>query len=148
MANIKSQIKRNRQNEKRQLRNKAIRSELKTRSKNALLAADSGDADQAAEALRLAQQRIDTAVAKGVLHKNTARRKSASPAKSTPPSRRQAAGHLRAFGVLEGWSTHAAPTGRGRLAAPSSPLSGAAVHGLSCRRRRRLTSDTTCSRPR
>ena len=72
MANIKSQIKRNRQNEKRQLRNKAIRSELKTRSKNALLAAESGDADQAAEALRLAQQRIDTAVAKGVLHKNTA----------------------------------------------------------------------------
>ncbi len=75
MANIKSQIKRNRQNEKRQVRNKSIRSELKTRSKNALQIAASGDADQAAEALRLAQQRIDTAVAKGVLHKNTAARR-------------------------------------------------------------------------
>jgi small subunit ribosomal protein S20 len=75
MANIKSQIKRNRQNEKRQMRNKAIRSELKTRSKNALLAAESGDSEQAAEALRLALQRIDTAVAKGVLHKNTAARR-------------------------------------------------------------------------
>ena len=92
MANIKSQIKRNRQNEKRQLRNKAIRSELKTRSKN-VLAADSGDADQAAEALRLAQQRIDTAVAKGVLHKNTAaRRKSALPPGAVLPEvRRQTA---------------------------------------------------------
>jgi small subunit ribosomal protein S20 len=75
MANIKSQIKRNRQNEKRQMRNKAVRSELKTRSKNALLVAASGDSEQAAEALRLAQQRIDTAVAKGVLHKNTAARR-------------------------------------------------------------------------
>jgi small subunit ribosomal protein S20 len=75
MANIKSQIKRNRQNEKRQMRNKAIRSELKTRSKNAILAAESGDSEQATEALRLAQQRIDTALAKGVLHKNTAARR-------------------------------------------------------------------------
>ena len=75
MANIKSQIKRNRQNEKRQVRNKSIRSELKTRQKNALQAAASGDAEQATEALRLAQRKIDTAVAKGVLHKYTAARR-------------------------------------------------------------------------
>ena len=77
MANIKSQIKRNRQNEKRNQRNKAIRSELKTRAKAALAAAESGNAGAAEEALRLAQRRIDTAVSKGVLHKNTAARRKA-----------------------------------------------------------------------
>jgi small subunit ribosomal protein S20 len=77
MANIKSQMKRNRQNEKRNQRNKAVRSELKTRTKAALAAAESGDAGAAQEELRLAQQRIDTAVSKGVLHKNTAARRKA-----------------------------------------------------------------------
>ena len=77
MANIKSQIKRNRQNEKRQEHNKAIRSELKTRTKATLAAAESGDAGAAEEALQLAQKRIDTAVSKGVLHKNTAARRKA-----------------------------------------------------------------------
>ena len=75
MANIKSQIKRNRQNETRHERNKSVRSELKTRAKNALEAAESGDAAAAEAALRLAQQRIDTAVTKGVLAKNTASRR-------------------------------------------------------------------------
>ena len=74
MANIKSQIKRNKQNETARQRNQAIRSEIKTRSKSALAAAESGDAKAAAEALRLAQQRIDTATSKGVLHKKTAAR--------------------------------------------------------------------------
>jgi small subunit ribosomal protein S20 len=77
MANIKSQMKRNRQNVKRNLRNKAVRSELKTRSKAALAAAEAGDAAAAEEALRLAQKRIDSAVSKGVLHKNTAARRKA-----------------------------------------------------------------------
>ncbi len=77
MANIKSQMKRNRQNTTRNLRNKAVRSELKTRVKTALAAADAGDADQAQELTRLAQKRIDTAVTKGVLHKNTAARRKA-----------------------------------------------------------------------
>ena len=77
MANIQSQIKRNRQNEKRHERNTAIRSELKTRSRNAIAAAETGDAVQAEELLRVAQQRFDVAVSKGVLTKNTAgRRKS------------------------------------------------------------------------
>ena len=74
MANIKSQIKRNRQNEKARLRNKAVRSELKTRVKAAVSTAESG-AENSAEALRLAIKRIDKAAAKGVIHKNAAARK-------------------------------------------------------------------------
>ncbi len=77
MANIKSQIKRNRQTVKRSERNKAIRSELKTRTKAALTAAESGDAAAASAALQLAQKRIDSAASKGVLHKNTAARRKA-----------------------------------------------------------------------
>jgi small subunit ribosomal protein S20 len=74
VANIKSQIKRNLQNEKARLRNKAVRSELKTRVKVVLTAAESG-AEETPEALRLAIKRIDKAAAKGVIHKNAAARK-------------------------------------------------------------------------
>ena len=69
MANIRSQIKRNRQNEARRLRNKAVRSELRTRSKVAVAFAGTEDS---ADALRLAVKRIDKAAAKGVIHKNQA----------------------------------------------------------------------------
>jgi small subunit ribosomal protein S20 len=76
VANIKSQIKRNKQNLVRHERNKAVRSELKSRAKSAVAAAETG-ADDADERLRLAMKRIDTAAAKGVIHKNqAARRKS------------------------------------------------------------------------
>jgi small subunit ribosomal protein S20 len=76
VANIKSQIKRNKQNEKRHERNKAVRSELKTRVRNAVSAAESG-ADDVDEKVNAAVKRIDTAAAKGVIHKNqAARRKS------------------------------------------------------------------------
>jgi small subunit ribosomal protein S20 len=71
VANIKSQIKRNRQTVKRQARNKAVRSELRTRTKRALSAIDQG-ADDVDEVLRLAIKRIDKAAAKGVIHKNQA----------------------------------------------------------------------------
>jgi small subunit ribosomal protein S20 len=71
VANIKSQIKRNRQNERRRLANKAVRSEMKTRTKNAVAAAESG-AEDSAEALRLAVKRIDKAAASGTIHKNQA----------------------------------------------------------------------------
>ena len=71
MANIKSQMKRNRQNEKRRLRNKSVRAELRTRSKSAVAAAENGD-DDAAELLRVAVKRIDKAASQGVIHKNTA----------------------------------------------------------------------------
>jgi len=77
MANIKSQIKRNRQNERQHARNKAVRSELKTRAKQALVAAEAGDAVRAEELLLMAQKRIDMAVTKGVIHKNTAGRRKA-----------------------------------------------------------------------
>ena len=75
MANIKSQIKRNRQNEKRRLANRALRSELKTRIKAVESAVESGDAEEAGEALRMAQKRIDMAASKGLLKSNTAARR-------------------------------------------------------------------------
>jgi small subunit ribosomal protein S20 len=76
VANIKSQIKRNRQNEKRRVANKAVRSEMKSRTKRAEAAAEAGT-DDVTELTRLATQRIDKAAEKGVIHKNqAARRKS------------------------------------------------------------------------
>ena len=69
MANIRSQIKRNRQNERRRLRNKAVRSELRTRTK---VAVGSAGAEDSVQALRLAVRRIDKAAAQGVIHKNQA----------------------------------------------------------------------------
>jgi small subunit ribosomal protein S20 len=74
MANIKSQKKRNRQNEVRRQRNKGVRSELKTRVKRAGEAVDAGleDAD---DRVRIAQQRIAKAGSKGVIHKNQAARR-------------------------------------------------------------------------
>jgi small subunit ribosomal protein S20 len=74
MANIKSQIKRNRQTIIRHGRNQAVRSELKTRIKKTLEAAENGE-ENAAEVYRAAQKRIDTAVSKGVLDKKTAARR-------------------------------------------------------------------------
>ena len=75
MANIKSQIKRNRQNEVHRVRNKAVRSELKTREKAVLTAAEAGEDTE--ELVRLAQKRLDSAAEKGVIHANqAARRKS------------------------------------------------------------------------
>lgn len=81
MANIKSQKKRNRQNETARLRNRAMRSELKTRARTAVEAAATGDAAAAETALRQAQQRIDMAASKGLVHKNTAARRKSRLAK-------------------------------------------------------------------
>jgi small subunit ribosomal protein S20 len=71
VANIKSQIKRNRQNERLRLKNKSVRSEMRTRTKTALSAIETG-AEEGAEAIRLAVKRIDRAAAQGVIHKNQA----------------------------------------------------------------------------
>ncbi|HET9689743.1 MAG TPA: 30S ribosomal protein S20 [Acidimicrobiales bacterium] len=71
MANIKSQIKRNRTNERRRLRNKAAKSEVKTRIKTAVTSAESG-AETAVDDLRLAVKRLDKAAARGIIHKNQA----------------------------------------------------------------------------
>jgi small subunit ribosomal protein S20 len=74
VANIKSQIKRNRQNEVRRVRNKAVRSALKTSAKKVEGAVTDGDA--AAESLvRAASRDLDKAASKGVLHKRAAARK-------------------------------------------------------------------------
>lgn len=78
MANIKSQIKRNRTNEKARVRNQAVKSELKTEIRKVRAAISEGDKDAAAEALKSAARRLDKAASKGVIHKNqAANRKSA-----------------------------------------------------------------------
>ena len=74
MANIASQKKRNRQNEKLRVRNKGVRSEIKTRVKNAQEAGRDGD-ENTADLVRIAQKRIDKAASKGVIHKNAAARR-------------------------------------------------------------------------
>jgi small subunit ribosomal protein S20 len=74
VANIKSQIKRNKQNLVRHERNKAVRSELKSRAKSAVAAAEAG-ADDADDRLRMAIKRLDMAAAKGVIHRNAAARR-------------------------------------------------------------------------
>jgi small subunit ribosomal protein S20 len=74
MANIKSQMKRNRSNERRRQRNLAARSELKTRVKAARGAIDVAD-DDAPEAVRVAQKRLGMAASKGRIHKNQAARR-------------------------------------------------------------------------
>jgi small subunit ribosomal protein S20 len=74
MANIKSQKKRNLTNAKARERNKAVKSELKTRTKAALASAEAG-AEDAGEVLRVAQIRIDKAASKGVIHRNQAARR-------------------------------------------------------------------------
>ena len=78
MANIKSQIKRNRQNEKARMRNKAVKSSLKTAIRKFHAAVEAGDAASAETLMRDASRKLDKAVSKGVIHKNqAANRKSA-----------------------------------------------------------------------
>ena len=78
MANIKSQIKRNKQNEKAHQRNKAVKSSLRTSVRKFREAADAGNLDDAGTALRDACRQLDKAASKGVIHKNqAANRKSA-----------------------------------------------------------------------
>ena len=74
VANIKSQIKRNRQNERRHERNKSVRAALKTASKKVRVAAASGDADAPAERALEAARALDKAASKGILHKRTVAR--------------------------------------------------------------------------
>jgi small subunit ribosomal protein S20 len=81
VANIKSQIKRNLTNEKARLRNKAVKSELKTAVRSFREAADSGDAEKARTALSQASKRLDKAVSKGVIHKNQAANRKSAMAK-------------------------------------------------------------------
>ena len=82
MANIKSQIKRNKQNEKARLRNKAVKSELKTEIRKFREAAESGDAEAVTAQLRVASRKLDKAVSKGVIHKNQAANRKSAIAKA------------------------------------------------------------------
>ena len=84
MANIKSQIKRNRQTEVRQARNKSTRSALKTRIKRFLETTESGDAAASAEAYRDISKALDQAAAKGIIHKNQAANKKSRLARKIP----------------------------------------------------------------
>lgn len=81
MANIKSQIKRNRQNEEARERNKSVRSALKTAVRRFHAAVESGDADQAKALAADAGKKLDKAASKGVIHKNQAANRKSSIAK-------------------------------------------------------------------
>ena len=72
MANIKSQIKRNKTNEKARLRNRAVKSELKTYVRRVREAVAAGDKAAAEKALTEAGRKLDKAQSKGVIHKNQA----------------------------------------------------------------------------
>ena len=81
MANIKSQIKRIKTNEKARQRNKAYKSELKTFVRKVRTAVAAGDADAAQSALKDASRKLDKAVSKGVIHKNQAANRKSGLAK-------------------------------------------------------------------
>ena len=81
MANIKSQIKRIATNEKARLRNKAVRSSLKTSVRRFREAAAAGDSAKATEALQVASRQLDKAASKGVIHRNQAANRKSAMAK-------------------------------------------------------------------
>ena len=82
MANIKSQIKRIKTNEKARLRNKSVSSAIKTAVRKFRDATEKGDSAVITTELRAASKALDVAVAKGVIHKNTAANKKSSMAKA------------------------------------------------------------------
>jgi small subunit ribosomal protein S20 len=81
VANIKSQIKRNKQNEVARERNKAVKTGLKSAIRKFREAVEAGDTTAAAEAAKTALRKLDKAVSKGVIHKNQAANRKSSIAK-------------------------------------------------------------------
>jgi small subunit ribosomal protein S20 len=81
VANIKSQIKRNKQNEAARQRNKAVRTSLKSSVRKFREAVSAGDATQAASCFTEASRELDVAASKGVIHKNQAAKRKAKMAK-------------------------------------------------------------------
>jgi len=81
VANIKSQIKRNKQNEKAHERNKAVKTGLKSAVRKFREAADTGDAEAAKKLAADAARKLDKAASKGVIHKNQAANRKSSIAK-------------------------------------------------------------------
>jgi small subunit ribosomal protein S20 len=80
VANIKSQIKRIKTNEKARLRNKSVKSSLRTAVRRFREAADAGQHDEAVDAMRRASRQLDKAVSKGVIHANQAANKKSAMA--------------------------------------------------------------------
>jgi small subunit ribosomal protein S20 len=87
VANIKSQIKRNRQNERRRVRNKTTRSRLRTEVKSVEAVAASGDAQTAEARLRETSRLLDKAASKGAIHRRTAARRKAKLARAVNAAR-------------------------------------------------------------
>jgi small subunit ribosomal protein S20 len=81
VANIKSQLKRIKTNEKRRVRNKSVKSSVKTAIRKFREAAEAGDKDKAIELLRDASKKLDKAAGKGVIHANQAANKKSAMAK-------------------------------------------------------------------
>jgi small subunit ribosomal protein S20 len=75
VANIKQQAKRNRTNERRRLRNKSVKSSVRTSIRKFREAAEAGEKDKAAELLVSTTRKLDKAASKGVIHKNQAANK-------------------------------------------------------------------------
>jgi len=75
VANIKSQEKRNRTNERRRLRNQSVKSSVRTAVRAFREAAETGDKDKATELMHKASRKLDKAAGKGVIHKNQAANK-------------------------------------------------------------------------
>jgi small subunit ribosomal protein S20 len=86
VANIKSQIKRNRQNRRHEDRNKAARTRLKTEGKKVRGVAESGDAEAASTQLRATARLLDKAASKGVIHRRTAGRRKSKLARAAARS--------------------------------------------------------------
>lgn len=86
MANIRSQIKRNRQNERRAQRNRAVRTALKTHTKKVRTAVADGDREGALGRAREAARALDKAVSKGIVHKRTAARRKSRLARAVNAS--------------------------------------------------------------
>jgi small subunit ribosomal protein S20 len=81
VANIKSQLKRIQTNEKARLRNKAVKSSLKTAVRKFRAAAAAGEKDRAVRELVTASRALDKAVSKGVIHRNQAANRKSAMAK-------------------------------------------------------------------
>ncbi|BBY04796.1 30S ribosomal protein S20 [Mycobacterium noviomagense] len=82
MANIKQQAKRNRTNERRRLRNKSVKSSVRTAIRRFREAAEAGEKDKAAELLVATGRKLDKAASKGVIHKNQAANKKSALARA------------------------------------------------------------------
>jgi small subunit ribosomal protein S20 len=91
LANIKSQIKRNRQNERRRLRNRVYAGGARTAVRKARLAIAKGTPDTAEQATRAAISALDKAAEKGIIHKNNAARRKSRLMKHLAAQQKQAA---------------------------------------------------------